>query len=239
MSWNDDYHLLLLGDGIGGHAAGDVASEAVVESFRDAFINSGGMGSRRRLLHSLHAANSSLAERVRAEPRLKGMGTTLTAAVVDGDSLQWVSVGDSPLWLLRDGGMRRLNENHSMAAVLDRRAAKGEIPAEDAARSPERSKLLEAVLGEEFELIDAPAEAIPLQPADIVVLASDGVETCSCGELCDIAASRALSSADSIVNAILQTVETHARPAQDNATVIVLKMAGRDIDGHDSEQEKL
>ena len=237
LSWPNDYHLLLLGDGIGGHVAGDVASATVVESFRDAFMHSGGMESRQRLLHSLHAANSSLAERIRVEPQCRGMGTTLTAAVMDGCSLRWVSVGDSPLWLLRDGRMRRLNENHSMAAVLDRRAAAGEITPEAAARSAERSKLLEAVLGEDLEFIDAPVEALPLQPSDIVMLASDGVETCSCGELRDIAANEASPPADSIVNTILQAVERHARLAQDNATVIVLKMDGH-IDKTDLEPRR-
>ncbi len=227
----NDYHLLLLADGIGGNAAGDVASALAVESFRDAFIASDGQRDRRRMIQALHAANAALNERIRAEPHLGGMGTTLLAAAVDGVSLRWVSVGDSPLWLLRDGGMRRLNENHSMAAVLDRRAAAGEITTEEAARSPERSRLLEALLGEEIELIDAPAEALPLRPSDIVMPASDGVETCSPEELCAIVASEASSPAASIVSAVLQAVARHDRPAQDNATVIVLKMDGRGIDG--------
>ena len=223
-SWPNDYHLLLLADGIGGHAAGDTASALAVESFRAAFIGADGLEPRRRLLRALHAANAALAERIRAEPPLAGMGATLLAAALDGGSLRWVSVGDSPLWLFRGGGMRRLNENHSMAAVLDRRAAAGEIAAEEAARSPERSRLLEALLGAELELIDAPAEALPLQPGDTVMLASDGVETCSPEELRAVVAGGASSPADALVNALLQAVAKHDRPAQDNATAIVFKM---------------
>lgn len=239
VSWPNDYHLLLLGDGIGGHAAGDLASSTAVERFRETFVHSGDMDCRKRLLHSLHAANSSLAERIRLEPQWKGMGTTLTAAAMDSGSLRWVSVGDSPLWLMRDGRMLRLNENHSMAAVLDRRAAAGEISPAEANRSAERSMLLEAVLGEELECIDAPLEAIPLQSSDIVMLASDGVETCSCDELCAIAGNDASSPAVSIVNAILEAVKKHARPTQDNATVIVLKVDGRGIDSPNLEPEEI
>lgn len=224
LSWPNDYHLMLLADGIGGHAAGGTASALAVEGFRAAFLDSRDAAARRRLIHALHAANAALAARIRAEPALQGMGTTLLAAAVEDAALHWVSVGDSPLWLLRAGALRRLNENHSMAAVLDRRAAAGEIAAEEAARSPERSRLLAALLGEALEMVDAPVEALPLQPADVVILASDGVETCSPEELLAVAADKAAEPAEAVVNALLRAVASHDRPAQDNATAIVLKM---------------
>ena len=228
LSWPNGYHLLLLGDGIGGHAAGDAASTTVVESFRDAFVEARDPGSRERLLRALQAANLALFDRIEAEPHLAGMGTTLVAAVVDGNSLQWVSVGDSPLWLLRNGEVHRLNENHSIGGVLDRRAAAGEITVQEAAENAERSRLLEAVLGEDIKRVDAPPDPLPLQPGDLVVLASDGVETCSLEQLREIAAGP--SSSAGLVGAILQAVEAHTLPSQDNATVIVLRPGRQEIE---------
>ena len=227
LSWPNGYHLLLLGDGIGGHAAGDAASATVVESFRDAFVEARDPGSRERLLRALQAANLALFDRIEAEPHLAGMGTTLVAAAVDGNSLQWVSVGDSPLWLLRNREVHRLNENHSIGGVLDRRAAAGEITVQEAAEDAERSRLLEAVLGEDIERVDAPPDPLTLQPGDLVVLASDGVETCSLEELREIADGP--SSSAGLVGAILQAVEAHALPSQDNATVIVFRPDGQEI----------
>ena len=229
LSWPNGYHLLLLADGIGGHVAGDAASATVVESFRTAFVGARDPGSRERLLRALQAANLALFDRIEAEPHLAGMGTTLVAAVVDGNSLQWVSVGDSPLWLLRNGEVHRLNENHSIGGVLDRRAAAGEITVQEAAEDAERSRLLEAVLGEDIKRVDAPPDPLPLQPGDLVVLASDGVETCSLEELREIAAETSSSSAG-LVGAILQAVEAHALPSQDNATVIVFRPGGQEIE---------
>ena len=218
-------HLLLLGDGMGGHVAGDIASATVIERFRDAFVNDPDESPPRlRLLQALKEANHALFECIKEDPRLTGMGTTLLAVAIEGCSLYWVSVGDSPLWLFRNGGMLRLNENHSIGGLLDQRAANGEITREEAANAAGRSRLLEAVLGDDIKLYDAPPEPLQLRSDDLVVLASDGVETCSPEELCRIAARRLHAS--ELVGAILNAVETHALPFQDNATLIVFRPNG-------------
>ena len=227
LSWPNDYHLLLLGDGIGGHVGGEIASATVIESFLEVFVSAGDLDTGERLLRALQQANLALFDRVEAEPHLAGMGTTLVAATVDGNWLQWVSVGDSPLWLLRDGEMRRLNQDHSIGGVLDRRAATGEISVREATDAGGRSQLLEAVVGEDIERVDVRAEPLRLQPRDLVVLASDGVGTCSPKELCDLA-SRPSSSAE-VVSAILEAVEARALPSQDNATVIAFRPDEREI----------
>ena len=117
--------------------------------------------------------------------------------------------------------MRRLNENHSIGGLLDKRAAAGEITVHEAAESADRSRLTEAVLGDDIRLVDAPTQPLRLQCGDLVVLASDGVETCSLEELRDI--SKNPQSAAVLVTAILQAVEAHGLPTQDNATVIVFR----------------
>ena len=112
-------YLSILADGLGGEVAGDVASSVAVSSFCDAYEAPAIPGEpRARLMAALQAANLALHDRIVAEPELAGMATTLVAAVVYDGLLQWVSVGDSPMWLFRRGEVRRLNANHSVPGEL-------------------------------------------------------------------------------------------------------------------------
>ena len=223
VSWADSRHLLLLGDGLGGHVAGDIASTIVTGTFREAFITADELEIQDRLQKSLNTANLAIYDKVKSAPELAGMGTTIIAAYVQEDGLWWVSVGDSPLWLFRKGIGRRLNQNQSVAGILDQQVAAGEISAAQAARTPGRSRLLEAVMGERIQMIDAPGIALPLRAGDVLVLASDGVETCSLADLAEIVSGHS-GSAQALVQDILDAVEAHEEPYQDNATVVVLQL---------------
>ena len=226
LSWPSDSHLLVLADGLGGHASGEVASTTAVKSFRDAFIAAPpDLAIKDRLLAGLQEANLAIYDRAQASPELLGMGTTLVAASLEQDSLIWVSVGDSVLWLLRDHQIRRLNEDHSVGGMLDKQVDAGEISAEEAAKARDRSELLEALMGDDVSLVDAPKEPVRLQSGDFVILASDGVEVCDDAELVETATECKWPSKD-LVDAILEAVERHARPGQDNATVIVAQIDG-------------
>ena len=155
VSVDGTQHLLVLADGMGGHTSGDIASDIVVRKFFHAWHDLEAPDEiPDRLIFALQAANLAIYDRVMSEPELAGMGTTLVAAHVEGDRLHWISVGDSPLWLFQDGELARLNANHSVASLLDQQVADGEISAEEAVRSPERSHLLEAVTGNDIHLVD-------------------------------------------------------------------------------------
>lgn len=223
LSWPTDLHLLVLADGIGGYPGGDVASQTVVTSFRDAFVGSPDLPTRARLVHALQEANLALFDRAQNEARLKGMGTTIVAAGVETSSLYWVSVGDSPLWLFRNGEMRRLNEDHSVGGMLDKKVETGEISANEAANASDRSNLLDAVQGNDISLVDAPHRPVQLCLGDIVIVASDGVETCASHEIEEIVGAGHRSSAN-LADDLLAAVESCARPGQDNTTVIVLRL---------------
>ena len=224
LSWPSNLHLLALADGLGGHSGGEVASATAVKSFRDAFVSTpSDLAIGKRLLAGLQEANFAIYDRAQASPELLGMGTTLIAAALEQDSLIWVSVGDSVLWLLRGHRIRRMNENHSVGGMLDKQVLAGEISAEDAASAQDRSDLLEALMGDDVSLVDAPNESVRLQSGDVVILASDGVEVCDDAELIEIV-TKLNQSARDIVDAILEAVERHERPRQDNATVIVARI---------------
>ncbi len=217
------HHLLVLADGMGGHAAGDVASSVAVTSFCSAF-EAPGMPEEpnERLLAALEAANYAIHDEVAAAPELAGMGTTLVAVVVDGRELRWASVGDSPLWLIRGGAIRRLNADHSVAGELAERVETGELTAAEAATMSGGSLLLSALQGENVDLVDIPEASERLEPDDIVIVASDGVETCSLDDLVSMA--RGEASAGDIVRRILAIIEDQQGVYQDNATLIVCRL---------------
>ena len=229
LSWPHERHLVILADGLGGHFGGNVASATAVKRFRDAFIATpADSATRDRLLAGLQEANLAIFDRAQSSPELLGMGTTIVAAGIEQHSLIWVSVGDSALWLVRNEKISRLNEDHSVGGMLDKRVEAGEMSAEEAASAPDRSELVEALMGNDVSLVDAPQDPVDLQSGDILILASDGVETCNDKKLVQIATCEKQSSAE-LVNAILEAVVQWAGPGQDNATAIVVQINGDDI----------
>ncbi|MEQ1615858.1 MAG: protein phosphatase 2C domain-containing protein, partial [Hyphomicrobiaceae bacterium] len=116
--------LAVLADGMGGHAGGATASRLVLDTFMECF-NASGAAMPVRLGAALDAANAAIAQIVSETPGLSGMGSTLVGAAFGPDGLEWISVGDSPLYLYRRAEIALLNEDHSLAPALDQLAAEG------------------------------------------------------------------------------------------------------------------
>jgi serine/threonine protein phosphatase PrpC len=214
---------LVLADGMGGHAGGDVASHLAVKTV----LGHLGEAGPAQLTPAIFAANDAIARAMDADTALDGMGCTLVAATVQGAELRWASVGDSALLLLRRGQLSRLNADHSMRGVLAEMVAAGRLTAEEAARAPTRNALRSAVSGEEIDLIDAPDDALPLAPGDLVLLISDGVETLSTAEIAAIADRAAARGARRVAGDLLAAVDARRAPHQDNASVIAYLHGGR------------
>lgn len=175
------------------------------------------------LLAGLHAANAELATQTSANPALEGMGTTFVGVTFTGMALEWISVGDSPLYLYRDGEIALLNEDHSLAPALDLLAAEGTITVEAARNDPRRHILRSAVTGEELEMIDICRKPLALQDGDIVVLASDGIHTLSESEIARIISAYSSDGCEAIANALIRSIENQRMPHQDNATIMVIR----------------
>ncbi len=163
--------LFAVADGMGGHAAGEVASLTAIEALLVAFD---GNRSADGLLDAVRDANRAVWEQARERPELRGMGTTMTALALvekDGDDvLVVVNVGDSRAYLLRDGELDQLTEDHSVPEEL-RRA--GRLSAQEAASDPRRH-VLTRVLGVDPEVEVDSFELIPYR-GDRLLLASDGL----------------------------------------------------------------
>jgi len=215
--------LAVLADGMGGHAGGAEASEAACAGFAAAFATSEG-GLSARLAGALDAANRAILAALEGDRALAGMGSTLVAAAFTPEGMAWVSVGDSPLFLFRDQKLYQLNEDHSLAPVLDGLAARGEISREEAQAHPRRHFLRAALTGGLIELVDLRQTMLRLRAGDWVVLASDGVESLSHEELADAMAAAVRGTAEEMVAAVLAAVEAKGEAAQDNATVMGVRV---------------
>lgn len=217
--------IAVLADGMGGHAAGDVASKTICSVFMERFLGDGNPIVP-RLETALHAANEAIRAKVKANSRLGGMGATCVGLAVDDRGGHFISVGDSPLWRLRGSELVRLNDDHSLAPLLDQLVAAGQMDEEDAALDPRRHYLRSAVTGDELELIHKPAEPFDLAPGDIVVLASDGVLTLDDDTIRDVVAAGKNAAPEAIAEALVEAVLGAGDPHQDNTTVVIVKIGG-------------
>ena len=203
----DDAVLAVLADGMGGHVGGATASRLAVGGLIAA------MESGRSPAEALDAANRAIGMAAARDPALEGMGSTLVAAVVSGAEVHWISVGDSPLFLVSGGRLERLNADHSMVPQIEALVARGIISAEEAAQQPGRHTLREAVMGQPLTLIDEGRR--PLAPGDRLLVCSDGVMTLDSADI----VRAANKPAQSLVDAVLAV----GAPRQDNVTVIKLE----------------
>ena len=216
----DRSEVLLIADGMGGHVSGDTASRMVVKTFVETYHSTDGPVPD-RLRTCLNAANDALAEAIKENPELGGMGSTVVAAVVSQHGLDWISVGDSPLWLFRDGKLRRLNADHSMAPVLANLVAVGRMTEEEAATDSKRHALRSAVMGDEIYLIDVSSQPVAIRKSDCLLLASDGLMTLEEVEIAGILQDMQDATLSEGVEVLIHAVEKAGKPNQDNTTVLL------------------
>jgi serine/threonine protein phosphatase PrpC len=172
--------LAVVADGMGGYEGGQEASRLAVETLVAVYRDFDGDDPQAALVEALQTAHEQIRQYSFAHPELRGMGTTCTAAaivrVADGDenydALYYVHVGDTRLYLIRDGQITRVTRDHSYVGRL---VESGMITAEQAETHPQRN-ILTAALGTNPELImDSPGRPAPLRPEDVLLICSDGL----------------------------------------------------------------
>jgi len=222
--FNDgDSMLVVLADGMGGHKGGEVASQTSVDSFISAFlIDFPALKVSYRLFGALERANKELESLGKKNADLEGMGSTLVAATFSQLGMSWISVGDSLLLRVRGRALQRLNQDHSMAPVLDEAVKKGTLTRELAASHKDRNALRSAVTGAAIDLVDISDRAESLRAGDVILLASDGLLTLSNDEIIRIVRTKKAAGARTIVSALLEAVSQKKRRRQDNTTVAAI-----------------
>jgi len=214
-----DNLLLVLADGMGGHAGGAHASQTAIKAFIDSFRLEPG-NEIERLEESLEIANRQIKAETVADPNLQGMGCTLVGALFMDEGLIWVSVGDSPFYRWRNGELRQLNADHSMAPLIALSVSRGEMTPEEAARHPQRNALRSALIGDPIPQKDIRETPVRLQEGDKFILASDGIQTLLDDEMAEILNQD--RSALTLSRDLVTGVEAKQRKGQDNTTVMVV-----------------
>jgi len=218
--------LLVLADGLGGHADGARASRMVIEAFNDAAT--GGLfdepDGRRQALHgAIQEVNKRIHEATDPMDGHRSMASTAVAAILANGTVRWISVGDSHLYVCRNGRLSKLNADHSQAGIMIRH---GYSPNDEAVINA-RSVLVSALTGRDIEEVDNPAHDVALEIGDVVVLASDGLNTLSDTEIALAIDQMYDKGAKAIATALVQMVIDRGLPRQDNATVVVSRVLGR------------
>jgi protein phosphatase len=165
-------HLLVIADGMGGHAGGDVASSLAIGEL--APLDGESHGSDDALAHlerAVRAAHAELLARVQEEPQLAGMGTTITALMRAGNRLALAHIGDSRAYLLRDGGLTQITKDHTFVQTL---VDEGRLTPEEAEHHPQRSVLMRVL----SDIVDDPEPDFSIRESrvgDRYLLCSDGL----------------------------------------------------------------
>ena len=233
--------LLMVADGMGGAAAGDLASAVAVQSVAQSEHKSGpqgepdsvAQGERRSegerrddaaddhagdrdtladLSAAISAANTRIADLVATDYALEGMGTTVTAAVLDGSNIGVAHIGDSRGYLFRDGELSRLTHDHSwVQSLID----DGKINEEEAATHPHRSLLLKVLNGQPANEPDL--STVPVRPGDRLLLCSDGL----CGFVDDDVIAEGLTDTSRAEAMDRLVGAAHQAGGLDNITIII------------------
>lgn len=211
--------VVLVCDGMGGHRAGNVASELMSTVFMSEL--SAGLstalstGAICGLMKSaLRTGNSAVYELSLANPECRGMGTTVVAAVVTGDDVTVMNVGDSRAYLLSGGAIRQITRDHS---VVEDMVERGDITREESRTHPNKNLITRAV-GTVPE-VEADFFSVCAHPGDILLLCSDGLSN----ELTDEELLRIVTGSAGAEDACRKLVElTLERGAPDNVTAAVL-----------------
>ncbi|MHB1876438.1 MAG: PP2C family protein-serine/threonine phosphatase, partial [Streptosporangiaceae bacterium] len=206
-------HLLAIADGMGGHAAGEVASGVAIATLAPLDADTTGTDMLQSLADAVARANESLRRITLSEPSTEGMGTTLTAMLWSDDQIALCHIGDSRAYLLRDGELRQITHDHTLVQSL---VDEGRLTPEAAANHPKRSLVLRAL-----------QSSVPANP-DLTTLtarAGDRYLLCSDG-LSDVVSNdtigRTLADLPDLDEAVAQLIDLAIRAGgPDNITCVL------------------
>ena len=208
-------HLFIVADGMGGAAAGEVASGIAVETVRNMYFEpSSGSRPVEALKHAVEAANTAILRQATEDPKLGGMGTTCTTMAVVGREISFAHVGDTRLYLAANGALTQLTRDHSLAAELQRTGGSTEAPA--------RAKnVLTRCLGVKPDVkVDVSESPLVLPDDSVLVMCTDGLSNLvEDGEILHVVA---MHLPDGACRRLVQLAKERGGP--DNVTVIVARL---------------
>ncbi|MDQ4095611.1 MAG: Stp1/IreP family PP2C-type Ser/Thr phosphatase [Actinomycetota bacterium] len=208
--------LFVVADGMGGHLAGDVASSTAV----DVILNNSDTASAsdpQSLAELIRSANAAIWEKATNDPSLRGMGTTCTLVLLNENRAHIAHVGDSRAYLLRDGSLRQVTEDHTLVA---RMVKEGRLQPEEAEHHPQRSIITRA-LGVDAD-VEVDLDSLDLQAGDRLLLCSDGLS----GMIDHSSIESALQDHDDPQDAAEELIRrANAAGGEDNITVVIIDVS--------------
>lgn len=218
--------VFAVADGMGGHAAGEVASNMAIETLSETLKSEGwpeGEQDTRKVTDSLRSsieqANEQICQSVQSREEWRGMGTTIVVLALTGGQAVIGHVGDSRAYLLRDGALERLTSDHSW---VNEQVKLGLLTDEDAQRHPMRNIVTRALGNRSNAEVDF--NICPVQEGDTFLLCSDGLNTMlEDREIRDLLTEKA-EDPESACGALVDAA--NSRGGEDNTTVIVLQIEG-------------
>jgi serine/threonine protein phosphatase PrpC len=207
--------LFAVADGMGGAQAGEVASRLAAAALKERGAGTGGEG---RIVALIQEANRRVYDRSHEDPNVSGMGTTMTVALVEDGQVAFGHVGDSRAYLIRDGSMEQLTEDHSLVAELMR---SGKLSPEEAETHPQRSVITRA-LGTDPD-VDVDSFTIAARMGDLFLLCSDGLTTMVPNKTILDLVERHRNDMDKALRALVSAANKGG--GEDNITVIAFEIA--------------
>lgn len=211
--------LAVLADGISGLSGGKVASTTAVETFIREFEELERFPDPEEFWDaSSHTANQAILRNLLGVPG----GTTLVSAMIKGRDLYWGAVGDSILAVFRNGELLVINHKHTLESQLEEQYMSGEISEQEALDNPQRKRLVNYLGYDHFKQMEIADEPFALQPADKIVLCSDGVYNSLTEMELETILAQDIPPFDA-AQAIIDLIEEKQLVHQDNATIIILE----------------
>jgi len=219
--------LFAIADGMGGAQAGEVASRLAAAALREGAAVGGG---EQRIVDLIQEANRRVYDRSNTDPTASGMGTTMTVALVEDGRVAFGHVGDSRAYLIRDGRMEQITEDHSLVNELMK---SGKLSPEEAESHPQRSVITRAV-GTDPD-VDVDTFTIPTETGDLFLLCSDGLTDMVDEQAILELVERNRGDMDSVLRALVKAANRVG--GEDNITVVAFEISDAPVhDGQTQEQ---
>jgi len=224
---NENGFIAVLADGMGGLEGGREASATAVDISVQTYSNKAvSEDPQDALLRAAYLANEEICKIAENRNIIGNMGTTLIEVSVYNNNFYWLSIGDSALYFLRDGSLRKLNAEHNYGNQLNNAVLKGEISWEYAQNQPERHHLTSFLGLEEIKEIDYSKEPVELAAGDKILLCSDGLTNAlSRHEIQEILESGGTGMQD-LSERLISAVLEREMQYQDNVTIVLIDAAG-------------
>jgi serine/threonine protein phosphatase PrpC len=219
--------LFAIADGMGGAQAGEVASRLAAAALKE---GGAGTGGEQRIVDLIQEANRRVYDRSNTDPNTHGMGTTMTVALVEDGRVAFGHVGDSRAYLIRDGVMEQVTEDHSLVNEL---LKSGKLSPEEAESHPQRSVITRA-LGTDPD-VDVDTFTIDAENGDLFLLCSDGLTDMVDEEQILELVEQNRSDVDAALRALVRAANRGG--GEDNITVVAFEITDAAVhDGHTQEQ---